>query len=101
MESVRITSYGAVDEQQLRSLESWLEVALENSARSDGEDDCGPLYEAEAGQDTLHAHVAEASAQLEREAEAEEMFGVALKEAKVMGDLIIDYFLVKIDVNFV
>ena len=45
--------------------------------------------------------MAEASAQLEREAEAEEMFGVALKEAKVMGDLIIDYFLVKIDVNFV
>ena len=35
LESVRITSYGAVDEQQLRSLESWLEVALENSARSE------------------------------------------------------------------
>ena len=45
-------------------------------------------YEAEMGQDTLHAHVAEASAQLEREAEAEERFGVALKEAKVMWDLI-------------
>ena len=39
------------------------------------------------GQDTLHAHVAEASAQLEREVEAEERFGMALKEAKVMWDL--------------
>ena len=44
-------------------------------------------YEAEMGQDTLHAHVAEASAQLEREVEAEERFGMALKEAKVMWDL--------------
>ena len=92
VESVRITSYGAVDEQQLRSLESWLEVALETSARVDqqqdnGEGDCGPRYEAEMGQDTLHAHVAEASAQLEREVEAEERFGMALKEAKVMWDL--------------
>ena len=48
MESVRITSCGAVDEQQLRSLESWLEVALENSARVDqqggnsGEEECVP-----------------------------------------------------------
>ena len=39
------------------------------------------------GQDTLHAHVTEASAQLERETEAAEKFGVALKEAKVMWDL--------------
>ena len=44
-------------------------------------------YEAEMGQDTLHAHVAEASAQLEREVEAEERFGMALKEAKVTWDL--------------
>ena len=44
VESVRITSYGAVDEQQLRSLESWLEVALETSARVDQHQrgDCGP-----------------------------------------------------------
>ena len=47
---MRITSYGAVDEQQLRSLESWLEVALETSARVDqqqrdgDEEDCGPRY---------------------------------------------------------
>ena len=50
VESMRITSYGAVDEQQLRSLESWLEVALETSARVDqqqrdgDEEDCGPRY---------------------------------------------------------
>ena len=39
------------------------------------------------GQDTLHAHVTEATAQLERETEAAEKFGAALKEAKVMWDL--------------
>ena len=54
-------------------------------------------YEAEMGQDTLHAHVAEASAQLEREVEAEERFGMALKEAKVMSDLFHRLLLISIN----
>jgi nuclear pore complex protein Nup98-Nup96 len=90
VESVSVTSYGRVNEQQLRSLESWLEVGLDNSTCVTEDEDLeelGPKFEAEAGRDTLHAHVEEASAQLAKEDEAEERFGRALKENKVIWDL--------------
>ncbi len=90
LESVNVSSYGRVDEEQLRSLESWLEVGLENSHCVTDEDlleELGPRFEAEPGLDTLHAHVQEATAQLARETECEERFGRALRESKVTWDL--------------
>lgn len=87
VESVNITSYGkALEEEQLRFIESWLEVSLENSAvEFDGAGH--PRIEPNSGLESLQAHVEEATRHVAMQDTAEEKFGRALKEIKCIWDL--------------
>ena len=94
---VTISSYGSTDEQQLRLLESWLELSLEYSSvemeDSPSEDGPGPAsapiprIAPSAGLDSLHAHAQEASKQLSDAGSAPESFGRALREVRRVWDL--------------
>ncbi len=85
LERVQVCPHGYPDEQQLRLLESWLELSLENSS-VDGESTV-PRIIPDDGVESLHAHAREASKQVSDAAVAPESFGLALKETKRVWDL--------------
>ena len=91
IEQKRTTSYGIIDEEQIVSLESWLEVCLENSTVTldscENDADGVPLFEPMEGIEMLSAFADEAGRQVNNGSSSD--FTIALKEVKQVWDLMI------------
>ena len=91
IEQQTVSSYGFVDQEQLSSLESWLEVCLENSnimlEDCENGSESIPLFESIDGLDTLSAFANEATRQALKGSTTS--FRSALEEAKQILDLMV------------
>ena len=85
------SSFGIVDQEQLSSLENWLDVCLEHSImtleKSENDLDCVPLFEPNDGIDMLTAFAEEAEQQAQ--IEGSNVFTSAKKEIKQIWDLMV------------
>ena len=85
------SSFGIVDQEQLNSLEDWLEVCLDHSnvtlEKSENDLDCVPLFESNDGIDMLTAFAEEANQQAQVEGSNE--YKSAKKEIKQVWDLMV------------
>ena len=91
IEQQATSSYGVVDQEQLNSLEAWLEVCLEHSnvmiENNDCDSDGVPLFKSIEGIEMLSAFADEASRQGLRG--GSKIFSIALEEAKQVWDLMV------------
>jgi len=88
IEQLSITSCGAVDKDQVASIEDWLEVSLENS-RCEMEGLNGPCYSPETHPDTLQKHGQEATRQIQQLDSATQEFHTWVSETKNTWDLML------------
>lgn len=92
LERLETSSFGRVTDEQVVSIEHWLQVALDNAevtleGRSDDPDNRTPKFSVKPSVDTLHAYAEEAKGQLARQDSLEEAFGRGLIEQKRIWEL--------------